>query len=936
MKALKFFRFALFISMAMLAFCVSSSYAVNNALTFDGSDDYVNCGDSAFQIATGTWEAWFKVNALGSDQTIISKDDSGYNDDGWLGIASDNRIYFYIDKPAVSCYELYSDATVSTGIWYHIAVTWGSGGMKMYVNGILQTDTDANTSGIISSGSNLRIGSRNDTTFSNYYYFNGQIDDVRIWNIARNQAEIKQYMNTTLTGSESNLVAYYNFDQISGTTTLPDLAGGDNNGTLTNMTGSEWAASGAVVIPPGNTLDFNGANQYVDCGTGINPSVFTIESWVKLNTLSDGVIASKINSDLGYYYQNFELRTTASGNINFMVPDGSSWLSVTSAATIIAGIWYHIAGTYDGTTAKIYINGVQDSNTLSNSTYASTDNADTNFTIGTRSLGSSSLFFNGQIDEVRLWNIARTQTDIQNNMHNTLDPSGEGNLAAYYRFDQAGGTTLTDYTANNYHGTLTNMAGTEWTASGAMCPFPISAANVTTIGFTANWNAVNGATGFRIDVSTDSNFGSFITNGQDIDAGSGTSFNVTGLTLTPGSVYYFLMRAEKSGWTSPNSAPVTVMFSPGNALQFDGADDYVTVPDNANLNFTGNFTLEAWIYKNTSFSGWSGIIRKGNYFLVGIQGTDKVRLGFVDTSPVEYDCDSLSDIPNNQWVHIAGVYDGTNLIIYINGVLDISTNIGSHTILTGTSPLYLGESSSYYFNGKMDEVRIWNTARTQSQIQSSMMKDVTGTGGLVAYYKFDHTSGTTLTDIAGGDNNGTLTNMAGTEWTASTAFNVWTGPGAGNWNTASNWSRNSVPTSSDNVYVTSNSVNLTGTTGSCNHLVNEVNIQMGVALQVSGNIYNNGTFTTAPGSLVCSGTDPQYIRSAGSIGIMEINNTGGGIVLAGNLTVGSSLTMTDGGLNLNGYTFSYTPGAFLPITAFIPQAVNFLQPVWEVLLSTIQ
>ncbi|OQW99139.1 MAG: hypothetical protein BWK80_63375, partial [Desulfobacteraceae bacterium IS3] len=205
-------------------FFASPCSAANDSLSFDGTDDYVNCGDSPFQIANGTWEAWFKPTVLGGVKAIITKDVDNYNDDGYLGIHGSNKIWFFIDKSDNSYYELFSDSTVSTGTWYHVAVTWGSG-MKMYVNGVLQADTDANTSGIISSGNNLFIGSRD----SSADHFNGQIDEVRVWNVARTQAEISQYKGVTLTGIESGLVAYYQFDEGSGTI-ASDLAGGDNHG----------------------------------------------------------------------------------------------------------------------------------------------------------------------------------------------------------------------------------------------------------------------------------------------------------------------------------------------------------------------------------------------------------------------------------------------------------------------------------------------------------------------------------------------------------------------------------------------------------------------------------------------------------------------------------------------------------------------------------
>jgi len=216
------------------------------------------------------------------------------------------------------------------------------------------------------------------------------------------------------------------------------------------------------------------------------------------------------------------------------------------------------------------------------------------------------------------------------------------------------------------------------------------------------------------------------------------------------------------------------LYAANNALSFNGAGQYVTVPYNSNLDMTANFTLEAWIYKNSSFpqNYWPGIIRKGNYYIVGAGlpgGSDKLRFGFYGDT--EYVIDTQYDILNNQWVHFAGTYDGSILTTYINGVVDKTLTIaGGKTVGTDILNLHIGESSTYCFNGMIDEVRIWNVARLQSDIQANMYRTLAGTElNLVAYYNFDQTSGTSLPDLAGGDNNGTLTNMTGTtEWTAAT------------------------------------------------------------------------------------------------------------------------------------------------------------------------
>ena len=137
----------------------SASAAYSSLIFSSANDNFVNIPGTPFELANGTWEAWFKVSSLSSNrQAIIAKDQTGYNDDGWLGIENNssggnsNKLYFYIDKSSGStAYPIYSDSAVVAGVWYHVAVTWGSGGMKMYVDGALQAQTDANTSGMVSS-----------------------------------------------------------------------------------------------------------------------------------------------------------------------------------------------------------------------------------------------------------------------------------------------------------------------------------------------------------------------------------------------------------------------------------------------------------------------------------------------------------------------------------------------------------------------------------------------------------------------------------------------------------------------------------------------------------------------------------------------------------------------------------------------------------------
>ena len=121
--------------------------------------------------------------------------------------------------------------------------------------------------------------------------------------------------------------------------------------------------------------------------------------------------------------------------------------------------------------------------------------------------------------------------------------------------------------------------------------------------------------------------------------------------------------------------------------------------------------------------------------------------GFSDDSTNNLGINSSSD----QWVHIAMVWDGTNLITYVNGLAKITTvGTGGITALaTAQSILTIGcnPTNNQCFNGLFDEFQVWNVARSATDIQNSYKKPLAGNEtGLVGYWKFDEASGTTTAD----------------------------------------------------------------------------------------------------------------------------------------------------------------------------------------------
>jgi len=177
------------------------------------------------------------------------------------------------------------------------------------------------------------------------------------------------------------------------------------------------------------------------------------------------------------------------------------------------------------------------------------------------------------------------------------------------------------------------------------------------------------------------------------------------------------------------------------------------------------------------------------------------------------------------------------------------------------------DAGARFFCGKMDEVRIWTTARTATEIRDNMAKTLAGNeAGLVAYYRFDQESTAdqnTLYDLTANGNNGTLANMdPTTDWVTSTAFNTWIGSEGSDWATAVNWSGSAAPALTDNVgimdYTGGNAPTVTAAANAGN-LVIATGAELTVAgtntLNVSGHWINNGDFTANTSTVNLTGTD---------------------------------------------------------------------------------
>ncbi|ETR73919.1 MAG: hypothetical protein OMM_00608 [Candidatus Magnetoglobus multicellularis str. Araruama] len=236
-----------------------------------------------------------------------------------------------------------------------------------------------------------------------------------------------------------------------------------------------------------------------------------------------------------------------------------------------------------------------------------------------------------------------------------------------------------------------------------------------------------------------------------------------------GSATITITAEDSDGYTCTTN--FTVIVSPpgaGNTLDFDGDDDYI-IGNYANTG-NDNFTLEAW-------AKWSGVKTTMQYIVLnGVGNTNGYGI-LIDpaNNRMGYVCAGINFawisemLVSNKWTHIAITKNSGVWAIYLDGVSYSISSLSTNTP-AGSLSIAASNSGGNTFGGQIDEMRIWNTARTQEEIRDTMCKKLIGNEtDLLVYYRFDHSSGLTLADLTGNGNNGTINNMDNSDWVTSGA-----------------------------------------------------------------------------------------------------------------------------------------------------------------------
>lgn len=222
--------------------------------------------------------------------------------------------------------------------------------------------------------------------------------------------------------------------------------------------------------------------------------------------------------------------------------------------------------------------------------------------------------------------------------------------------------------------------------------------------------------------------------------------------------------------TGTTTATTWITGKRGKALSFNGSSSIVDVASSTVFNMGSTVSLSSWFYIN-SWTNWAGIVGKSNategVYVMHLSPTgNKLRFSYNSVSPWTVNVvDSTSVIPVGTWVHAVITYDGTNVRFYINGKLDSTTNIGAISFdACPACKVSMGQDppgSNEFFNGKIDDVRIYSRALSATEIASMFSsgqatRKVVTNQDLLGYWAMNEGRGNMVGDSSGKQNNGSI------------------------------------------------------------------------------------------------------------------------------------------------------------------------------------
>lgn len=905
----------------MLSCSFGFSQTLTNALKFDGSTStaaadriattFVGLADSSAR----TVEMWIKRGTTSTSQGIMSEWGSGALNGGRFTCKVENSHLKVETGGATSQFSVEGTTLInSTSTWYHVAFVIDpnltTDRVKIYLNGNLEASGYLFLNTATDIAAPLTIGSRSNGAGA----FNGAIDDYRVWNVARTQADIQADMNKEFCNLPANLIHYFKFNEgIAGgnntalTTVLDEvnplavntLSNFTKTGTTSNFVAGKinvnediitinasacvdyfWAENGQTYNTTGqydvvytnmagcdstmrlnltinsidNTATDNGngtltANmpgmgyKWLDCNNGnapisgltsqtiIIPAVGSYAVEINNNGCLDtsnciniASVPSYLNPAMNFDGTSDYVQTTTTGITGNGPRTVEAWINVpaTNSATqhtivdwggtaagsrfttnilnqklrlevngagingttdLNDGQWHHVAVTYnpaDNDTVRLYVGGIQEAK--ARITTINTQNVQ--IKIGTRFDNAN--FFFGDMDEVRVWNVAKSQAEIAAGMNSPIC-TANANLISSFTFNEGAPfanntaiTTLKDYAAYTQtaipqtfvlNGTTSNFSigpnvdnGLDFSSNSVTaCDSYEWPVNNTTYNMSGVYthtlvgaNTCDSIIKLNLTINsvdntvTDNMNSSLFANASganyvwlDCDNNNTPIPTATNQTFIAPAIGNYAVEVTGNGCVDTsiciNIASIPAFLNA--AMNFDGSNDRIETTTSGLIGNSAR-TVESWIKVPTNNNtaqhvilSW-GTAATGGSFTTSIIN-HKLRLETGNTT-----VNGTTNLNDGNWHHIAVTYDPADndtIRLMVDGIVETKMK-PTNAVNTVNSNIKIGAKFNdfYHFFGDLDEVKVWNVAKTPAEILTGMNNPIcTASPSLISYFRFN-------------------------------------------------------------------------------------------------------------------------------------------------------------------------------------------------------
>jgi glucose/arabinose dehydrogenase len=558
---------------------------------------------------------------------------------------------------------------------------------------------------------NATIGYRTTVTAGDSFTVSGRQYTFDHWSDGGAQVH-----NLTIPSADTSLTAVYavvrpqpvlalGFDEASGATAV-DGSGRGNSGSISGATRTTGRFGGA--------LNFDGVNDWVQVADASSLDMtrdMTLEAWVNPRSVAAwrSVLMKEAPPD-DYAYAIYG--SNSQGNPGGYAGAGN----LPNTSPLALNTWSHIAFTNDAIGSRLYINGE-----LVGARPSQTAPA----TAGVLHIGGNSIwnneFFPGLIDEVRIYDKALSEAEVNADMTTPIGSApGDTTPPTVAVTSPAGGSTVSggiqlSATASDDVG----VASVQFRLDGNDLGAPD-----TSFPYAATWDTTAAGNGTHklTAVARDSS-GNPATSAEvsvTVSNGSPSTSPVLALGFDEGSGAS-AVDASGTGNTGAVQGPAWTTGKFGGGLSFDGVNDWVQVADSSSLDMTRDMTLELWA-KPRTLVAWQSLLMKEappDDYAYSLYATNSVG------NPGGYagpgNLPAPTPLQTNAWSHLAFTNDGTASKLYVNGTL-VSTGPPQAAPATA-GLLHIGGDSIWpgeFFDGSIDEVRVYNRALTAGQIGTDM------------------------------------------------------------------------------------------------------------------------------------------------------------------------------------------------------------------------